>query len=427
MDHFEYRDGQLWCERVPIERLADDVGTPAYVYSTATLLHHYDQFARAFAELNPVICYAVKSCQNLSICRLLHQRGAGFDVVSGGELFRVLQAGADPRKIVFAGVGKTDREIHQAIEARIGWFNVESEAEMENLIRLTAQHERPIQAALRVNPDVDPKTHRYTATGKKETKFGVDLERARRFFDSYGRDRWVRLNGIHLHIGSQVNALKPYVDAITRALELIDNLARDGSEIEMLDIGGGYGAHYESAEAPAPSEYAQAITPLLKDRGLQIVLEPGRSITANAGILVTRVLYTKASGEKQFVIVDAGMNDLLRPALYQAYHFAWPVSVGAAFVPTSRENREPLPETILADVVGPVCESSDFLAKDRFLPSVRRGDLMAVFSAGAYGFVMSSQYNSRPRPPETLVDGDAYKVIRRRETYEDLLRGETLE
>ena len=425
MDHFNYHDGRLCCEQVPVERIADEVGTPAYVYSTATLHHHFDQFTTAFAELDPLICYAVKSCHNLAICRLLHERGAGFDVVSGGEIHRVLRVGADPAKIVYAGVGKTDAEIAQAIEAGIGWFNVESEAEMENLIGIAAKHEKTIRAALRVNPDVDPKTHRYTATGKKETKFGVDLERARRFFESYGRDHWVRLSGIHLHIGSLVNTLKPYVDAVSKALELIDELAADGFAIEMLDIGGGYGAHYESTDAPPPAAYAEAIVPLLRGRGLQIVLEPGRSITANAGILLTRVLYTKESGDRQFVIVDAGMTDLLRPALYEAYHFVWPTEVSAEFVPTSRDNRKPFDGAILADVVGPVCESGDFLAKDRYLPPVRRGDLLAVFSAGAYGFVMASQYNSRPRPPEILVSADTFKTIRRRETYDDLLRGES--
>ncbi len=391
---------------------------------TEALLHHFDQFTTAFAELDPLICYAVKSCHNLAICRLLRERGAGFDVVSGGAIHRVLRVGADPKKIVYAGVGKTDLEITEAIKAGIGWFNVESEAEMENLIRIAAKHEQTIHAALRVNPDVDPQTHRYTATGKKETKFGVDLERARRFFESYGRDRWVRLTGIHLHIGSLVNTIEPYVDAVTKAIELIDALSADGFAIEMLDIGGGYGAHYESTDAPPPAAYAEAIVPLLRGRGLQIVLEPGRSISANAGILLTRVLYTKESGERQFVIVDAGMTDLLRPALYEAYHFVWPAKVSAEFVPTSRDNREPFDGAILADVVGPVCESGDFLAKDRYLPPVQRGDLLAVFSAGAYGFVMASQYNSRPRSPEVLVEGEVFITIRARETYDDLLRGE---
>ncbi len=407
-----------------IGTLAETTGTPAYVYSTATLLHHYEQFVASFRELNPIICFSIKSCQNLAICRLLHQHGAGFDVVSGGELHRALQAGADPAKIVFAGVGKTDREIHEAIDANIGWFNVESEAEMDNLRRIAAERRRRVRAALRVNPDVDPKTHRYTTTGRKETKFGVDLERARRFFESYGRAEFVALSGLHLHLGSPVNAVEPYVDAIRKALILIDDLQRAGFPIEMLDIGGGYGAHYQAQEAPAAAVYAAAIIPLLRDRGLQIVLEPGRAITANAGILVTRVLYTKQSGEKHFVIVDAGMNDLLRPSHYEAYHFVWPVAVRPEWTPTGRQVGPEMTGTIAADVVGPICETGDFLALGRHLPPVQRGDLLAVFTAGAYGFVMSSQYNSRPRPPEVLVDGAGFKVVRRRETYADLLAPE---
>ncbi len=426
MDHFEYRDGNLWCEDLKVETIARDVGTPVYVYSSATLLRHYDRFARAFAALSPTICYSIKSCQNLSILKLLNRHGAAFDVVSGGELFRALRAGADPSRIVFAGVGKSDREFNEAIDAGIGWFNVESEAEMENLIQVACGRKCEVRAALRVNPDVDPKTHRYTATGKKESKFGVDLERARRFFDHYGRDRHVRLCGIHLHIGSPVNSVEPYVAAITKGLGLIDDLCSAGFKIQMLDIGGGFGAHYKAEEAPAATVYAEAIVPLLKGRGLEIVIEPGRAIMANAGILVTEVQYIKESGEKEFVIVDAAMNDLLRPVLYDAYHFVWPVSVEERFVPQGRNNHAGLDGTKLVDVVGPVCESGDFLAHDRHLPPVQRGDLVAVFSAGAYGFVMSSQYNSRPRSAEVLVTGRSHKIIRRRETYEDLLRGEEL-
>jgi diaminopimelate decarboxylase len=324
-------------------------------------------------------------------------------------------------------VGKTDREIEEAITAGIGWFNVESEEEMANLIRLACEQRRCIRVALRVNPDVDPQTHGYTSTGKKETKFGVDLERARQFFESFGRSPGVKLGGIHLHIGSPVNRIEPYVDAVTKALRLIDVLSASGFAVEMLDIGGGYGAHYEAEEAPPAAQYAAALVPLLKGRGLRIVLEPGRSITANAGILLTRVLYTKQSGDRQFVIVDAGMNDLIRPALYEAYHFIWPVVVAPQFVPRGRRMVEEAPGMVLADVVGPVCESGDFLAKERRLPAVQRGDLLAVFSAGAYGFVMSSQYNSRPRAAEILVRGGSYGVVRERETYEDLLRGEVVE
>jgi len=433
MDHFHYRAGELFCEEVPIRQIADAHGTPTYCYSTATFAHHYDSIARAFAPLKPTICYSIKSCANLHICRLLRQRGAGFDVVSGGELVRALEAGGDPANIVFAGVGKTDEEIRRAIDAKIGWFNVESEAEMENLIAIAEQMkagtEKPgywVRAALRVNPDVDPKTHRYTTTGKKETKFGVDIERARRVFDAYGRQNAVRLCGIHLHIGSPVNTVEPYVRAIGKGLALIDELRAAGFSIDMLDVGGGFGAHYKSTEAPAAADYAQALVPLLGEANLQIILEPGRSIAANAGILITRVLYLKESGRRHFLIVDAGMNDLLRPALYQAYHFVWPVRPGDEFIPPPRGPEVSMPGLSPMDVVGPVCESGDFLAKDRSLPPMKRGDLLAVFSSGAYGMVMASHYNSRPNPAEVLVHADRFGLIRRRETIDDLLLAERI-
>jgi diaminopimelate decarboxylase len=426
MDHFQYRNGELHCEDVPIRKIAREVGTPAYIYSTATLLHHYQQVRAAFAELDPTICFSVKSCQNIHICRLLADQGCGFDVVSGGELYRAIRAGADPSKIVFAGVGKTAFEMKHAIDAGIGWFNVESEAEMETLQRVAAECGAVVRAALRVNPDVDPKTHTYTTTGKKETKFGVDLERAKRCFEAYGRHPNMRLVGIHLHIGSPVKSVHPYVEAVTKALGLIDDLAAAGFAIEALNVGGGFAADYETDEAPAASAYAAAIAPLLKGKPLQILMEPGRSIAANAGILASRVLYVKQSGDKQFVIVDASMTDLIRPALYGAYHFVWPVAPGEDFVPERREAELTLPGTKLVDIVGPVCESGDFLAKGRHLPPLQADDLLAVFAAGAYGFVMSSQYNSRPRAPEVLVSGDAYRVIRRREAYDDLIAPELI-
>jgi len=424
LDHFNFFNGELHCESVPAARIADEVGTPAYVYSSATFAHHYDAVARAFAEVNPTICYSIKSCPNLHICRLLESRGAGFDVVSGGELFRAIRAGGDPAKIVFAGVGKCDDEINAAIDAKIGWFNIESEAELENLIAIARGRGATVQAALRVNPDVDPKTHRYTSTGKKETKFGVDLERARRVFAEFGRQDAVRLRGIHLHIGSPVNEVGPYVSAIEKTLALIDELRRDGFAIDTLDIGGGFGAHYRGTEAPPAIRYAEAVVPLLRGRGLRIILEPGRSIAANAGILLTRVLYLKKSGDRDFLIVDAAMNDLIRPALYEAYHFIWPTKPAEEFFPQARTEKIDLPGLCIMDVVGPICESGDFLAKDRPLPPMQRGDLVAVFSAGAYGMAMASHYNSRPNPPEVLVDCDDYRVIRRRETYEDLIAAE---
>jgi len=426
MDHFVYQRGELYCEQVPVRRIADEVGTPVYVYSQRTFLDHYARVREAFAELDPIICFSVKCCQNIHICRLLAGQGAGFDVVSGGELFRALTAGADPSKIVYAGAGKTDAEIHQAIDAGIVWFNIESEPELENLQRLAAARGTRVRAALRINPDVDPRTHVYTTTGKKETKFGVDLERARRAFEQYGGQPNVHLCGLHLHIGSPVNTVEPYVEAVSRAVALSAQLRRAGFEIDTLDIGGGFGADYEVEQAPDAADYAGAVIPLLRGTGLRVLMEPGRSIAANAGVLVGKVLFVKQSGTKKFVIVDAAMTDLIRPALYQARHFAWPVCPGEGYCPPARKFDLRLPGTVEVDIVGPVCESSDFLAKDRYLPPLARDEYVAVFTTGAYGFVMSSQYNSRPRAPEVLVAGDSYRVIRRRETYEDLIAAECL-
>lgn len=426
MDHFDYRSGVLHCENVPVPDVANEFGTPLYVYSAQTLIDHYRQFVEAFAELQPIICYSVKSCHNLHVCRLLHEQGASFDVVSGGELSRVLEIGADPSRVVFAGVGKTDTEIRQGIEAGIGWFNVESEAELENLIRLAGEAKRAVHAALRVNPDVDPQTHVYTTTGKKETKFGVDLDRARAVFDARGRNQWVRLSALHIHLGSPVNTVEPYVQAIAKVLGLIDELRSAGYGIDTLDIGGGFGADYTGGDAPPAGEYAARIVPLLRGTGLKIILEPGRAISANAGILVGRVLYTKHSGQARHVIVDASMTDLIRPALYGAYHFVWPVTVPPDLVPPHHGADLDLPGTESVNVVGPVCESGDFLAKQRSLPTLQRGELVAIFSAGAYGFVMSNQYNSRPRAAEVLIEGDRARLIRRRETYDDLVEPERI-
>jgi len=424
MDDFHYQGGVLHCENVPAGRLADEFGTPLYVYSTRTLVDHFTKVTAAFAPLGAQVCFSVKSCQNLTILRLLREHGAAFDVVSGGEIARALEAGADPAGIVFAGVGKTDEEIRFALDECVGWFNVESEAELANIASIASSAGKTARCALRVNPDVDPHTHVYTTTGKRETKFGVDLDRARRVFRDSADAKGIRLAGIHLHIGSPVNTIEPYVQSITKGLALIDDLRREGFAIEAINLGGGYGAHYDGDEAPPASAYAEHIVPLLRDRDLHVLVEPGRSITANAGVLLTRTLYTKSSGDKEFVIVDAAVNDLLRPALYGAFHFAWPVKPAAGAVPASR-SADLAPEgSQLVDIVGPVCESGDFLAKDRHLPPVTRGDLICIFSAGAYGFVMSSQYNSRPRAAEVLVDGDRATLIRRRETYDDLVAAE---
>ncbi len=348
------------------------------------------------------------------------------DVVSGGELYRAQQAGVDMSKVVYAGVGKTDAEITAALEAGIGWFNIESEQEFENIARLARELGVIAQGALRVNPDVDPKTHAKTTTGKKETKFGVDIDRARRFFQSYGKDEHLKLNALHLHIGSPIYTVEPYEDALRKALDLINELRTQGYTIDAIDIGGGYGADYQTNQTPPYDDYAAHIVPLLrefKQQGGRVILEPGRSVAANAGILVTQVQYLKQGGSKTFVIVDSGMHHLIRPTLYEAFHFIWPTQVKPEYVPPRREPE--LDQTLkglqTCDVVGPICETGDYLAKGRALPPMTRGENLAVFAAGAYGIVMASHYNAMPNPPEVLVDGDQVSVIRRRERYEDLL------
>lgn len=429
MDFFNYKNNELYCENVPAARIAAEVGTPVYVYSKATLLHHYRQIAQAFAPLNPTICYSIKSNGNLNLCKVLVAEGCGMDVTSGGELFRALKAGCDPRKIIYAGVGKTDDEIRMAIDAGIAAFNIESEAEIENIDRVAGEMKKTAIGALRVNPDVDPgaKTHAKTTTGKKENKFGVDIERAERVFEQYKTLKHLRIAGIHLHIGSPIYDIAPYVEAITKANALIDRLVARGHRIEWLDMGGGFAVNYKKPTQALPvTEHAKALIPLLKDRPYKLAIEPGRYIVGNAGIVLTKVLYRKQGGEKKFVIVDAGMNDLIRPTLYDAYHFIWPVKPDSKNVPSARDEELVPADGEMVDVVGPICESGDYLAKGRALPQTKRGDLLAVFTAGAYGFAMSSNYNNRPRVAEVLVDGDSYKVIRRRETYEDLIAPELI-
>ena len=424
MDHFNYVDGELHCENVPASTLAKEYGTPLYVYSKATLLHHYRQIAEAFAVLDPTICYSIKSNGNLSVCKLLVEAGCGMDVTSGGELYRALMAGADPAKIIYAGVGKTDDEIRYALDAGIAAFNVESEAEIENIDRVAGEHGKSAVAALRVNPDVDPKTHAYTTTGKKETKFGVDLERAERVFEQYKNLKHLRLGGLHMHLGSPIYGVEPYVDAVHKVNATIDRLRDNGHAIEWFDIGGGFGVNYEHPNQALPvSAFAEALVPLLKGRGYKVAIEPGRYIAGNAGVMLTRVLYRKTGGQKKFVIVDSGMNDLIRPSFYDAFHFIWPTRHNEPF---ARDRDLSVPDGETVDVVGPICESGDFLAKGRVLPPTDRGDLLAVFTAGAYAFAMASNYNNRPRAAEVLVDGDAHTLIRRRETYEDLVALETL-
>jgi len=421
MDYFNYKTGKLFAENVDVERIAAELGTPVYIYSKATFKDHLQKIKEAYSALAPTICYSIKACGNINILKILAEAGSSFDIVSGGELHRVQQAGGDTSKILYAGVGKTDREIVEALNANISYFNIESEAELENLIRLAKEKNKQPKAALRINPDVDPKTHKFTTTGKKENKFGVRLERAQKVFAKYGKNESVNLCAIHIHLGSAGHTVEPYVEAIEKILALIKQLRSDGFTIEAVNIGGGYGADYITATAPTAADYAAAIVPLLKDKNLKLILEPGASIAANAAILVTQVLYLKTSCEKKFVIVDAAMNDLIRLPLYDAFHFIWPVKVAGKFVPDRRDKDLQIDGTEVVDVVGPICESADFFAKDRALPPVKRGDLVSIFTAGAYGFSMSSNYNARGRAAEVLVDGAEFALIRRRETYEDLI------
>ncbi|MEN6385992.1 MAG: diaminopimelate decarboxylase [Phycisphaerales bacterium] len=421
MDFFQYKNGELYTEDVNVKAIADAVGTPVYIYSKATILDHFNKIKNAFAALDTTICYSIKACGNINILKMLAAEGSGFDIVSGGELFRAQQTSVDMKKIVYAGTGKTDEEIIAALNAGIGYFNIESEAELENIISLAKKTGKKTKAALRVNPDVDPKTHKFITTGKKETKFGVDIERAERVFAQYGKNEFVNLCAIHVHLGSGGKTIDPYCEAIKKVLPLIDSLRQKGFTIEMLDLGGGYGAAYVSDTVPSAADYAQGIVPLLKDKNLKLVLEPGKSIIANAGILLTKVLYLKQGGSKKFVIVDAGMNDLIRPCLYDAFHFIWPAKTEEKFASVKRTEKLDIKGLEFVDVVGPICEGADFFAKDRALPPVKRGDLIAIFTAGAYGYTMASNYNARRLLPEVLVDGKNFSVIRKRQSYEDLI------
>ena len=419
MDYFSHHDGRLHCEGIPLDALAEAVGTPAYVYSKRTVVEHLRKIRESFAEVDPLICFALKANSNLALLDVVRREGAGFDVVSSGELRRALSVGAKANTIVFAGVGKTREEMAEALRAGILLFNVESEEEVEVLAEVARAERRRAGVAIRLNPDVDPKTHTYVSTGKKESKFGVDIERGEALARRILSLRDLELRGLQCHIGSQLTTVEPYVQALEKTVALADALRRDAKALRWIDMGGGFGIYYKDASAPPIEAYAKAFLPLLRGKGYRLALEPGRVIVGNAGVLLTRVLYRKHSGDKRFVIVDAAMNDLIRPSLYGSYHRIWPVE-GSPPPPLGTE-----PDLPPHDVVGPVCESGDFLAKDRpFPPDAAAGDLLAVMSAGAYGFVMASQYNSRPRPPEVLVDGDRYAIARRRETFADLVRGE---
>jgi diaminopimelate decarboxylase len=424
MDHFAYRHHTLYCDEIPAAELAQQYGTPLYVYCKKTLLHHLQQLQSAFAMVEPLICYSVKTNGNLSICRLMQEHGAGFDVTSGGELYRVLQAGGVGPKIVFAGVGKTDAEIRTALENDVGLFNVESEGELLAIGEVARAMGRVARVALRVNPDLPPKTHAKTDTSVKGVKFGLDIDTVLEFAHKVVNHPAVKIVGLHMHLGSPILSAEPYRQGIDKGLVLIEKLRQQGHKIEILNMGGGFGINYRKQEALPASAFAEVIVPGVKKSGCKLILEPGRFIVGNAGALLSRVIYTKESGGKHFVIQDAAMNDLIRPTLYDSFHRIWPANVPASFPAPPADYEAEIAGTVKCDVVGPVCESGDFLAKGRALPPLQRGDLLATFSAGAYGMAMSSNYNGRPRAAEVLVDGKEHKLIRRRETYEDLVRPE---
>jgi diaminopimelate decarboxylase len=414
MHHFHYRDHELTCEDVPLPRLVAEVGTPCYVYSLATLRHHFAVFNQGFASVPHLTCFALKANSNLAILSLFASLGGGADIVSGGELFRALKAGIPPERIVYSGVGKTLAEIDYALKTDILLFNIESSQELEVINDRAGKLGRKARIALRVNPDVDPKTHPYISTGMKTAKFGIDIESALAEYERARSLSHVQIMGVDCHIGSQLTDLAPFVDALGRLRLLIERLERLGIAIEYLDLGGGLGITYNQEEPPHPGEYASAILRELEGFRCTLIFEPGRVIVGNAGVLITQVLYTKSSPSKKFVVVDAAMNDLVRPSLYGSYHHIQPLQRVEG---VARET---------VDVVGPICESGDFLARDRELPVVRPGEYLAAMSAGAYGFTMASNYNSRPRLPEVLVNGKDYFVIRRRETWDDLIRGEVI-
>lgn len=413
MDHFTYRNGELYAEQVPLAAIAEQHGTPCYIYSRATLERHWRAFDQALGDHPHLICYAVKANANLAVLNLFARLGSGFDIVSQGELERVLAAGGDPARVVFSGVGKRADEMRRALEVGIHCFNVESESELQRLNRIAGELNVSAPVSLRVNPDVDAKTHPYISTGLKENKFGIGIEQARAVYARAADLAHLNIVGIDCHIGSQLTETAPFLDALQRVLELVDELEQDGIPIEHLDLGGGLGIRYHEETPPAPGDYAAALRELLADRPQTILLEPGRAIAGNAGVLLTRIEYLKPTPDKNFAIVDAAMNDLMRPALYNAWQEIIPVK--------TQTHGDP----VYYDVVGPVCETGDFLGKDRAL-SVAEGDLLAVRSSGAYGFSMSSNYNTRPRAAEIMVDGEQIHVVRERESLSELFAGESV-
>jgi diaminopimelate decarboxylase len=413
MNHFQYQGNELFCEDVAVKDIAARVGTPFYLYSHATLSRHMEAFTNAFASVPHLVCYSIKANSNLAVLKTFVNLGVGFDIVSGGELFRARQVGCDPAKIVYSGVGKTEPEIEAALEAGILMFNVESPQELETIDRVAGRLGKKAGIAIRVNPDVDPQTHPYISTGMKKAKFGINIAGALEDYRRAASLPNIEVIGVDCHIGSQLTKLSPFVDAIKKVRELVETLQQEGFAIKYLDLGGGLGITYKDEEPPTPADYAEAIIEATRGLDVTLVFEPGRMVVGNAGILVAKVLYVKKGEAKNFVIVDAAMNDLARPALYGSYQGIEAVDRSTA-------------ATMLADVVGPICESGDFLAQDRQVPAFKQGDLLAVSSAGAYGFSMASNYNSRPRTPEVMVKGDQVLVVRQRETFDDLIRGENI-
>ncbi len=408
MHHFTYKNGELYAESVPVKDIAEAVGTPCYIYSHATLVRHFNVFDGAFSKIPHLICYSVKANSNLAILRLMAKLGSGMDVVSGGELFCALAAGADPDKIVFSGVGKTREEIEYALKTGILMFNVESEQELELIHTCAKELRKTASIALRVNPDIDPKTHPYVSTGLKRDKFGINIDKAEMLYQEATKMSCLNVIGIDCHIGSQLTLLPPFLEAAKQIKNLFNALKEKGINLKYIDLGGGLGIPYHEERPPHPYEYANAILELAKDIGCTLILEPGRVIVGNAGILLTKILYFKKMAEKNFIIVDAGMNDLVRPSLYNAYHAIWPCA----------KKERP---SIVADIVGPVCESGDFFAKDREIETVNPGEFLGIMSSGAYGFSMGSNYNCRSRPAEVLVKEEKFWIIRERESYKNLI------
>lgn len=423
MHRFTSRDGALWCEGVKVSPIADKLGTPLYLYSLGTLLDHYRKLRSAFREISPIICFSMKANSSLALLRALAREGAGFDVVSGGELKKALRVGAAPRKIVYASVGKTEKEIAAALKARILSFNVESEQELQRIHTICRKLKVRQLVSLRLNPDVEAHTHSFISTGRRADKFGMDAQTVIRLLKKAKEFDTLEFGGIHIHIGSQILHAQPFQKAIRKALQVIALGRRQGLKIRWLNIGGGLGIVYHRETPQTAATFARAILPLLKGKGLKVILEPGRFIAGSSGILLTRVLYVKENFSKRFLVVDAGMNDLIRPSLYDAYHEIVLASEGRAPRLASKKLSK---KRIRYDVVGPICESGDFLAKERLLPPVNPGDLLAVLGAGAYGYTMASNYNSRPRPAEVLISGSRMYLIRKRETYSDLVRGEQI-